>query len=41
MDEEEGIDFLVKSKAYPVCSKLGKISFIKPKGDEVFDKTQL
>lgn len=37
MDEEECIDFLVKSKAYPVCSKLGKISFLGPK-DEFFDK---
>ncbi|MCK4730138.1 MAG: DNA repair protein RadC [Candidatus Aenigmarchaeota archaeon] len=39
MDEtkEDLIDYLVKSKAYPVCSKLGKISFTGPK-DKFFDK---
>lgn len=39
MDEtkEDLIDYLVKSKAYPVCSNLGKISFTGPK-DKFFDK---
>ncbi len=39
MDEtkEDLIDYLVKSKAYPVCSKFGKISFSGPK-DKFFDK---
>ena len=39
MDEtkEELIDYLIKSKAYPVCSKLGKISFTGPK-DKFFDR---
>ncbi|RLJ00581.1 MAG: hypothetical protein DRP06_01875 [Candidatus Aenigmatarchaeota archaeon] len=35
--EEDLIDYLVKSKAYPVCSKFGKISFTGPK-DKFFDK---
>ena len=39
MDEtkEDLIDYLVKSKAYPVCSNLGKIYFTGPK-DKFFDK---
>jgi len=37
-NEEEILEFLAAVKAYPVCSKKGKVFFVRKGRDELFDK---